>query len=104
MIPTVAGRAAEARRERRMSKRTDQVDMEAAGFLHILQPARWGGYEMKPQVFYDVLLALAEGDMSAGWVYGVLGVHPWLDGSHGGRAVHGEGIGVTTTRRAFALH
>ena len=60
MIPTIAGRAAAARRERRVSEETIR-DMEEAGFFRILQPARWGGYEMKPQVFYDVLMALAEG-------------------------------------------
>ena len=27
---------------------------------------------MKPQVFYDVLIALAEADMSTGWVHGVV--------------------------------
>jgi 3-hydroxy-9,10-secoandrosta-1,3,5(10)-triene-9,17-dione monooxygenase len=48
------------------------LDTEAAGFFRILQPARWGGYEMKPQVFYDVLIALAEADMSTGWVHGVV--------------------------------
>jgi 3-hydroxy-9,10-secoandrosta-1,3,5(10)-triene-9,17-dione monooxygenase len=68
MIPTIAGRAAAARRERRVSEETIR-DMEEAGFFRILQPARWGGYEMKPQVFYDVLMALAEADMSTGWVF-----------------------------------
>jgi 3-hydroxy-9,10-secoandrosta-1,3,5(10)-triene-9,17-dione monooxygenase len=102
MIPTVAGRAAEARRERRMSKETIR-DMEAAGFFRILQPARWGGYEMKPQVFYDVLLALAEGDMSAGWVYGVLGVHPWLMGLMEDRAVHDVWGDDDTTRLCSSL-
>ena len=29
-------------------------------------------------VFYDIELALAEGDMSTGWIYGVSGVHPWF--------------------------
>ena len=28
----------------------------------------------------NVLMALAEADMSTGWIYGVLGVHPWLMG------------------------
>ena len=34
-----------------------------------------------------MLIALAEGDMSVGWVYGVLGVHPWLMGLMDERAV-----------------
>ena len=39
----------------------------------VLQPKRWGGYEMELGTFYDVQLALAEGDMSTGWIFGVLG-------------------------------
>ena len=97
MIPVITGRAAAARRGRRVPAETI-LDMEAAGFFRILQPARWGGYEMKPQVFYDVLMALAEGDMSTGWVYGVLGVHPWLMG-----LVRSTIYGLTTTQPVFAL-
>ncbi len=86
MIPQITARAPEARQARRMHAQTIS-EIEAAGFFRILQPVRWGGYEMKPQVFYDVLIALAEADMSAGWVYGVLGVHPWLMGLMDDRAV-----------------
>src|SRR3546814_17382824 len=38
---------------------------------------RYGGYEMDPQVFYDVCMTLAEGCMSTAWIYGVIGVHNW---------------------------
>ncbi|MFY7836810.1 MAG: flavin-dependent monooxygenase [Novosphingobium sp.] len=53
------------------------AEMQAAGFFRILQPQRWGGYEMHPNVFYDVQKALAEGCMSTGWMYGVVGCHPY---------------------------
>ncbi|ARS29487.1 acyl-CoA dehydrogenase family protein [Sphingomonas sp. KC8] len=53
------------------------AEMAAAGFFRILQPQRYGGYEMLPDVFYEVQKALAEGCMSTGWVYGVLGCHPY---------------------------
>jgi len=33
---------------------------------------------MELGTFYDVQLALAEGDMSTAWIYGVSGVHPWF--------------------------
>jgi 3-hydroxy-9,10-secoandrosta-1,3,5(10)-triene-9,17-dione monooxygenase len=52
-------------------------DIKDAGLFRILQPKRWGGFEMSPKAFYGVQIALAEGDMSAGWVYGVMGVHNW---------------------------
>jgi len=29
-------------------------EMQDAGFFKILQPQRWGGYEMDPRVFYSV--------------------------------------------------
>ncbi|WP_119155842.1 acyl-CoA dehydrogenase family protein [Caldimonas tepidiphila] len=52
-------------------------DMEAAGLFRVLQPRRWGGYELDPRVFYRVQMALAEGCMSTAWIYGVIGVHNW---------------------------
>jgi len=42
------------------------AEFQEAGFFRILQPRRWGGYEMHPNVFYDVQKALAEGCMSTG--------------------------------------
>lgn len=53
------------------------ADMEKAGLFRVLQPKRYGGYEMSPSVFYDIVMTLAEGDMSAGWVYSVVAVHAW---------------------------
>jgi len=53
------------------------AEMQEAGFFKILQPRRWGGFEMHPNAFYDVQKALAEGCMSTGWMYGVVGCHPY---------------------------
>jgi 3-hydroxy-9,10-secoandrosta-1,3,5(10)-triene-9,17-dione monooxygenase len=53
------------------------AEMTAAGFFRVLQPRRYGGYEMQPHIFYEIQKALAEGCMSTGWVYGVLGCHPY---------------------------
>jgi 3-hydroxy-9,10-secoandrosta-1,3,5(10)-triene-9,17-dione monooxygenase len=87
MIPTLAGRSPTGRRERRIPDETI-ADMRRAGFFRVLQPKRWGGYEMDLNTFYDVQLALAEGDMSTGWVYGVSGVHPWFMALLDDRAAH----------------
>lgn len=86
MIPQLAARRRDTERARRIP---DDViaAMADAGFFRVLQPERWGGFEMSPVVFYDVQMALAQGDMSVGWVYGVLGVHPWLMGLMDDRAV-----------------
>jgi 3-hydroxy-9,10-secoandrosta-1,3,5(10)-triene-9,17-dione monooxygenase len=86
LVPQVAACAREAREARRVPERIIG-EIADAGLFRILQPAGWGGYEMKPETFYEVLIALAEGDMSVGWVYGVLGVHPWLMGLMDQRAV-----------------
>ena len=48
-----------------------------AGLFRILQPKRYGGYEMHPNTFFDVQKILAEACMSTGWIYGVLGCHPY---------------------------
>lgn len=52
-------------------------DFQEAGFFKILQPKRWGGYELPPQSFYAVQMTLAEACMSSAWVLGVVAVHNW---------------------------
>src|SRR2546428_12870682 len=77
MIPALAQRSLEGRRQRRIPDETI-ADMQRAGSFRVLQPKRWGGYEMDLHTFYEIQLALAEGDMSTAWIYGVSGVHPWV--------------------------
>lgn len=76
MIPTLKERAKRCTAERRVPEETI-AEMQAAGFFRILQPKRWGGYEMHPNVFFAVQKLLAQGCMSTGWVYGVVGGHPY---------------------------
>jgi 3-hydroxy-9,10-secoandrosta-1,3,5(10)-triene-9,17-dione monooxygenase len=76
MIPVLKQRAARTTAERRIPDETI-AEMHEAGFFRILQPKRWGGYEMHPNVFFEVQKLLAEGCMSTGWVYGVVGGHPY---------------------------
>ena len=77
MIPALAARAAGAQRARHQPAETI-AEMQAAGFFRVLQPKRWGGYEMNLGTFFDIQIARAEGDMSPAWIYGVVGLHPWL--------------------------
>src|SRR5262252_670511 len=77
MIPALAQRSLEGRRQGRIPDETI-ADMQHAGFFRVLQPKRWGGYEMELNTFYEIQFALAEGDMSTAWIYGVSGVHPWF--------------------------
>ncbi|RQT39427.1 acyl-CoA dehydrogenase family protein [Burkholderia contaminans] len=76
LAPTLAGRAAQADAQGRIPAETI-ADMQAAGFFKVLQPKRYGGYELDPQAFFDAQMALARGCMSTAWVYGVVGVHNW---------------------------
>jgi len=85
LIPTLAARAGKAEQDRRVPDETI-ADMQAAGLFRVFQPERWGGYEIDPATYFEIQLALAEGCMSTGWVYGVVGLHPWLMGLFDDRA------------------
>ena len=76
MIPALKARARQTTLDGNVPAET-VAEMQEAGFFRILQPKRWGGYEMHPNVFFEVQKALAEGCMSTGWIYGVLGCHPY---------------------------
>ena len=76
MIPVLKARSRQCVANREVPAETI-ADMQAAGFFRILQPRRWGGYEMSPNVFFGVQKLLAQGCMSTGWMYGVVGCHPY---------------------------
>jgi len=75
MIPVLRERAAKGEADRKIPDETI-ADFKKAGFFDILKPKRWGGFEMDPNVFFKVQIAVAEGCMSSAWVLGVVGVHP----------------------------
>ena len=76
MIPTLRARADECEAGNKVPAATI-ADFQDAGFFNILQPKRYGGYEMDPEAFYDVQMKVAEGCMSSAWVLGVVAVHNW---------------------------
>src|SRR5262245_12561565 len=76
MIPTLRKRAAQGEKDRRIAKETI-AGMQEAGLFRVMQPKRWDGYELPVGTYFDIEMALAEGDMSVAWVYGVVGTHPW---------------------------
>ena len=76
MIPTLKERARACTAGRDVPAQTI-ADLHEAGFFRILQPKRWGGFEMHPNTFFAVQRALAEGCMSTGWMFGVVGCHPY---------------------------
>ncbi|WP_448207983.1 acyl-CoA dehydrogenase family protein [Azospirillum sp. sgz302134] len=76
MIPWLRERADACERQRMVPRETIQA-FHDAGFFRILQPKRWGGYEMHPNVLNKVLMELARGCPSSAWNVMVLGVHPF---------------------------
>jgi len=76
MIPVLKERARKCVADRDVPVETIR-EFHEAGFFRILQPKRWGGYEMNPNVFFEVQKAIAEGCMSTGWMFGVVGCHPY---------------------------
>jgi 3-hydroxy-9,10-secoandrosta-1,3,5(10)-triene-9,17-dione monooxygenase len=77
LVPRLIERADRADAERCVPAET-VAEMQAAGLFRALQPKRWGGLEIDLGTFYEALMTLAEGDMSTAWIYGVLGVAPWV--------------------------
>jgi 3-hydroxy-9,10-secoandrosta-1,3,5(10)-triene-9,17-dione monooxygenase len=63
-------------RLRRLSDGTWKQLLEG-GFLRALQPARFGGGEVTLLEFLDATFEISRASASAGWVAGVIGVHPW---------------------------
>ena len=76
LAPRLVTRATDAEREGMVPAESVR-EIAAAGLFRVLQPRRWGGYELDPRVFYRIQMALAEGCMSTAWIYGVIGVHNW---------------------------
>jgi 3-hydroxy-9,10-secoandrosta-1,3,5(10)-triene-9,17-dione monooxygenase len=76
LIPMLRERAAACEAARMVPVETIQA-FKDAGFFRILQPKRWGGYEMHPNVLNRVLMELARGCPSSAWNVMVLGVHPF---------------------------
>jgi 3-hydroxy-9,10-secoandrosta-1,3,5(10)-triene-9,17-dione monooxygenase len=96
MIPMLLSRADEVEKARMVPAETIE-EFKRAGFFKILQPARWGGWEMNPSVFYQVLMELGRGCPSSAWNMMILGIHNWEFGAMDPRAgddVWGEDKGA----------
>jgi Acyl-CoA dehydrogenases len=53
------------------------VALESTGILRGLQPARWGGGEVRLEDYAAAVIEVGRHSASAGWVSSVVGVHPW---------------------------
>jgi 3-hydroxy-9,10-secoandrosta-1,3,5(10)-triene-9,17-dione monooxygenase len=85
MIPMLLSQADAVEKARMVPHETIE-EFKRAGFFKILQPARWGGWEMNPSVFYRVLMELGRGCPNSAWNMMILGIHNWEFGSMNPRA------------------
>jgi len=74
--PALKQRAQKTREDRRVPRETIQ-ELKDAGFFRMMRPKKWGGYEMNPKYFYDVVFEISRVCPSTGWVLSVVGVHDW---------------------------
>jgi alkylation response protein AidB-like acyl-CoA dehydrogenase len=51
--------------------------MKAIGSIRLLQPKSHGGLQVHPREFAETVMATAALDPAAGWINGVVGVHPY---------------------------
>ena len=77
LVPNLAQRAAQAERDGRVPAETI-AELQAAGLFRVMQPKRWGGYELGLDVANDIQMILAEGCMSSAWVFAVIAVEAFL--------------------------
>jgi len=77
LVPNLAQRAAQAERDGRVPAETI-AELQAAGLFRVMQPKRWGGYELGLDVANDIQMILAEGCMSSAWVIAVIAVEAFL--------------------------
>jgi 3-hydroxy-9,10-secoandrosta-1,3,5(10)-triene-9,17-dione monooxygenase len=74
--PQLRAQTEEATRLRHLPNATWKMLLDA-GLMRGLQPSRWGGPEMEPADYFAAVAEVARADGSAGWVSGIVGVHPW---------------------------
>jgi 3-hydroxy-9,10-secoandrosta-1,3,5(10)-triene-9,17-dione monooxygenase len=82
-LAAVEERAEEIAALAESNERLGRLDDSAAkllrdtGVIRMLQPATYGGAEAHPRDFAETVMRIASLDGSAGWVAGIVGVHPW---------------------------
>jgi len=85
LAPAIAARADACEELRRVPDETVR-DFEQAGFYRIVQPKRYGGYEMSPRVLFRVAMEIARACPSSAWCLCVVGIHNWELALLGSRA------------------
>src|SRR5579871_2054249 len=77
LAPGFRARAPESEALRQLP-RASVEELFTAGLFDIALPQRWGGPELGPDVWLNVIAEIAAACGSTGWVFGVLLGHVWL--------------------------
>lgn len=77
LIPHLRERVPEADRLRKMPPANVDA-VRKAGLFKVLQPRRYGGYQMSLRTHIDTIAAVARGCASTAWCMGVIHAHSWL--------------------------
>jgi resorcinol 4-hydroxylase (FADH2) len=76
MVPTLKERARQTEEARRVLPETVQAFSDA-GFFRVVQPKRYGGFEMGIDVLEEVVIEIGRGCGSSAWCLAILGGHSW---------------------------
>ena len=79
LLPATSERAERTEAARRLLPEAER-DLREAGMFKLIQPRRFGGFELEPAAVVRATSELARGCGSTGWCLGVLAVHNWMLG------------------------
>jgi len=74
LVPLLRERALEADSQRRMSDDTMRA-LTDAGMFRLVQPRRFGGYQLGAETFVEAMVEISRGDGSAGWITSLTAAH-----------------------------
>jgi 3-hydroxy-9,10-secoandrosta-1,3,5(10)-triene-9,17-dione monooxygenase len=77
LVPVLKQRAARCAAEKRIPEETIR-SLHALGLFKVIKPPAYGGYQLGWDVFDEIVMTLASGCGSTGWVYSVVGQHPFI--------------------------
>ena len=76
MADQLRDQAVEAEKIGKLTDETVKM-MKGAGLIRLLQTKQYRGFEAHPREFAETVMATAALDPAAGWIVGVVGVHPY---------------------------
>ena len=77
LVPTLRERAIQTDRDRRVPDASFDA-LQQSGLLHILKPARYGGFELGLFEYVSIGMELGRGCGSTAWIFSLLCEHCWF--------------------------